>query len=269
MTDRGQTFRTANVGAVSSADIAVPEHPRELQFYSRVLTAGESPLWRSDLMNAAGTPIIGLGERIPEYEDLPLQWMLHIQVADVAASAERAVALGGSELRHNRNEAGESQWAVLLDPSGAAFGLVPAPSSSSTEPIQHETPSDSMGRIAWFDLTVSDAPATLKFYQEVVGWSVEEVELEDAEGRYTDYLLSTPGGTEVGGICHARGVNRAVPPVWLIYLPVGDLQESLKRVEEGGGEVLETRTGADGNDVYAVIRDPVGACLALAPGWSH
>lgn len=39
------------VGAILSADIAVPEHERELGFYSRVLTTGESPLWRDDLMN--------------------------------------------------------------------------------------------------------------------------------------------------------------------------------------------------------------------------
>lgn len=39
------------VGAVFSADIAVPEHARELRFYSRVLTTGDQPLWREDLMN--------------------------------------------------------------------------------------------------------------------------------------------------------------------------------------------------------------------------
>lgn len=256
---------TASIGAAFSADIAVPEHARELEFYSRVLTTGDSPLWRDDLMNAAGVPVIGLGERIPEYSDLPLQWMPHIRVEDVAASAERALALGGRELRHHRNEAGESQWAVLLDPSGAAFGIIRAPASAS-ESVSDEAPSDSEGRIAWFDLTVLEAPAILEFYRAVVGWSVEEVELEDAAGRYTDYLLSTPGGTAVAGICHARGVNRTVPPVWLLYLPVGDLDESLELVIEGGGEVLDRMTGADGNDVYAVIRDPVGACLALAPG---
>ena len=31
----------AGVGRIVSADIAVPEHDRELSFYSRVLTTGE------------------------------------------------------------------------------------------------------------------------------------------------------------------------------------------------------------------------------------
>lgn len=84
-------------GAVLSADIAVPEHDRERRFYSRVLSTGEKPLWREeDLMNSSGIPIIGLGRRTEQYAQLPLQWMPHIQVADVATSVQRAVDLGGA-----------------------------------------------------------------------------------------------------------------------------------------------------------------------------
>jgi len=78
------------IGGVLSADIAVPEHERELRFYSQILTTGSAPLWRDDLMNNRGTPVIGLGARSSEYEVLPLQWMPHSQVSDVGASAERS-----------------------------------------------------------------------------------------------------------------------------------------------------------------------------------
>ena len=61
------------VGGILSADIAVPKHEREVLFYSRVFSTGESPLWREDLMNNQGMPIIGLGPRSQEYGDLPLQ----------------------------------------------------------------------------------------------------------------------------------------------------------------------------------------------------
>lgn len=256
-------LHATSVGRVLSADIAVPEHERELQFYSRVLTTGESPLWREDLMNNVGIPIIGLGEQSAEYADLPLQWMPHIQVADVAASAGRALARGGRELIHLKDNGGQSQWAVLLDPNGAAFGIIPVVASQA---IPAGASSDSVGRISWLDLTVSEASATRDFYRDVVGWSVQDVEMEDAGERYADYALCTPDGTAVAGVCHARGVNQAIPPVWLICLPVGDLGESLGRVPDGGGEVVEARKGPTGEHTYAVIRDPVGACLALMPG---
>jgi predicted enzyme related to lactoylglutathione lyase len=260
------TLHASDVGGVLSADIAVPEYERELQFYSHVLTTGESPLWCEDLMNNAGMPIIGLGEQNAEYADLPLQWMPHIQVTDVGASAGRALAQGGRELVHHKDDGGQSLWAVLLDPNGAAFGVIPVVASQASKPTHDGASSDSVGRISRLDLTVSDASSTRDFYRDVVGWSVQEVDMDDAGERYTDYALCMPGGTAVAGVCHARGVNQGIPPVWLICLTVGDLGESLRRVPEGGGEVVEERRGSSGASMYAVIRDPVGACLALAQG---
>jgi predicted enzyme related to lactoylglutathione lyase len=37
-------------------------------------------------------------------------------------------------------------------------------------------------------------------------------------------------------------------------------------VEEEGGKVLETMKKDDEEVAYAVVQDPVGACLALVPG---
>ena len=258
-----------SVGGILSADIAVPEHDRELRFYSRVLTTGEHPLWRDDLTNNRGMPIIGLGARSAEYEKLPLQWMPHIQVADVATSAARALELGGDALMQSTDEGESSPWAVLLDPDGAAFGIIPVVSDDSVPQDEGGASRDAAegaGRIAWLSLTVSDALATRDFYRQVVGWSVQDVEMEDADGAYLDYDMLDDDGKPAARVSHARGANLGLPPVWLIGLPVGDLRASLRRVREGGGEILKATQGTDGTYAYAVIQDPVGACLALVPG---
>jgi predicted enzyme related to lactoylglutathione lyase len=235
------------VGGVLSADIAVPEHEQEVRFYAEVLGTGPEPLWREDLMNNLGMPVIGLGVRGPEFEDLPLQWMPHIQVADVAASVERAIELGGNALMHGRDDDGSSQWAVLLDPDGAAFGVIPVVPAEMLPPAGDAT--RRAGRIARLDLTVSDAAKAQDFYTQVIGWSMPEVDGETAAAIHS--------AEEGGG---------KLPPIWLIALPVGDLEESLRRVRDGGGEVLHAVRGADGASARAVIRDPVGACIALVPG---
>lgn len=231
------------VGGVLSADIAVPEHEREVRFYSRVLSTGESPLWREeDLMNNLGMPIIGVGARSAEYAHLPTQWMPHIQVADVAASVQRAVDLGGSELMHAKDDAGKSQWGVLLDPNGAAFGTIPVVPADAISPGDGTSlpgAAVTVGRIGWLDLTVPDASETRDFYRQVVGWSVQDVELEDRGERYADYNMLAEDGEAVAGVCHSRGVNVALPPVWMIYLPVGDIAESLRCVQEEGGKVMK------------------------------
>ena len=254
------------VGAVLSADIAVPEHEREMRFYSRVLSTGEHPLCREeDLMNNLGIPIIGLGARSPEYAHLPLQWMPHIQVADVAASVQRALDLGGSVLMDAKDDDGKSQWAVLLDPNGAAFGIIPIVPPEAILPVSGDTAAR-VGRISWLDLTVADAAATRDFYRQVVGWSVQNVEIEDGGEHYADYNMLGDDGNPAAGVCHGRGVNIGLPPVWMIYLPVGDLAESLRRVQEEGGKVVKVMQGEDGAYMYAAVQDPVGAYLALMPG---
>lgn len=253
------------VGAVFSADIAVPEHERELRFYSRVLSTGSDPLWGEDLLNNMGLPIIGLGARTDQYEQLPLQWMPHIQVADVAASVKKALDLGGKELMHAKNEDGSSQWAVILDPNGAAFGLIPVVSKEQMPPSSRSLTDRSgpVGRIAWLDLTVPNAEATRDFYREVVGWSAKEYPMMDELGEYADYDMVGDDQDSLAGICHARGSNADLPPVWMIYLAVGDLAESLRRVEEDGGSVIKAVKNDDGEFVYAAIRDPVGVHFAL------
>ena len=253
------------LGAVLSADIAVPEHEREKRFYSRVLSTGANPLWREeDLMNNMGIPIVGLGARSDELAHLPLQWMPHIQVADVGASVRRALELGGTAPMHAQDKDGNSQWAVLVDPNGAAFGVIPLVPAEALPPASPDAAP--MGRIAWLDLTVPDASSTRDFYREVVGWSVEEVEMKDGGERYADYNMLHEDGTPAAGVCHARGGNAGLPAVWMLYLPVGDLAESLRRVEAEGGKILKTMQGAGGAYVYAAIEDPVGVNLALAPG---
>jgi uncharacterized protein len=232
-----------------------------------VLSTGDNPLWREeDLMNNLGIPVIGLGALSPEYAHLPLQWMPHIQVADVAASVQRALHLGGHLLMHAKDDDGNSQWAVLLDPEGAAFGLIPVipaeaiPQNDDAASLGATVP---VGRIYWLDLTVSDAYAIQNFYRQVVEWSVQDVEMKDENVHYADYNMLGEDGHPVAGICHARGPNAGLPPVWMIYLPVGDLAESIHRVEEEGGKVLRTMRGDDGQYVYAVIQDPMGVYLAL------
>jgi predicted enzyme related to lactoylglutathione lyase len=254
-----------HAGGVLSADIAVPEHEREIRFYSRVLSTGNEPLWRKDLMNNLGMPVIGLGAISPEYAALPLQWMPHIQVTDVAASVQRALPFGATVLMEAKGETGSSQWAVLLDPNRAAFGMIPVISPEQMPPLNRASSGagNRVGRISWLDLTVSDASSTRDFYRQVVGWSAQDVEMRDGEARYADYNMLGSDGKPAAGICHARGANTGLPPVWLLYLPVGDLGESLRIVEEEGGAIVKAIRDGGGKDAHAVVRDPVGAYFAL------
>lgn len=117
-----------------------------------------------------------------------------------------------------------------------------------------------VGTVAWTDLTVPDAEAIRDFYARVVGWIPEPV----AMGEYSDFNMTVPAtGEPAAGICHARGVNADLPPVWLVYLVVENLGDSLTGVRERGGEVLAGPKRMGDGSSYAIIRDPAGAVAAL------
>ena len=121
-------------------------------------------------------------------------------------------------------------------------------------------PNTEPGSIAWFDLTVPDAPAIRDFYAAVVGWRPEPVDM----GGYQDFAMTAPGsGTPVAGVCHSRGVNANLPPQWLMYIVVEDLDASVQRCTELGGSVIAGPRGSSSDGHYCVIQDPCGAVVAL------
>jgi predicted enzyme related to lactoylglutathione lyase len=115
------------------------------------------------------------------------------------------------------------------------------------------------GSIGWIDLTVDDAEGVRDFYKAVAGWGHGEVSM----GDYADYVMQPREGGPVAGICHARGANEGLPPQWMIYIVVDDLETSLATCRERGGELVAGPKGEAGADRYAVIRDPGGAVAAL------
>lgn len=117
-----------------------------------------------------------------------------------------------------------------------------------------------LGTIAWFDLTVPDADRVRDFYRGVVGWATSELDM----GGYSDYGMHTPDErTLVAGICHARRSNADLPPYWLIYITVADLDEAMARCRERHGRVYAGPLSAGSLGRFCVIQDPAGALAAL------
>ncbi|HTI71597.1 MAG TPA: VOC family protein [Candidatus Limnocylindria bacterium] len=120
----------------------------------------------------------------------------------------------------------------------------------------HENP---LGRITWTDLAVPDAQANKAFYEAVVGWTSDPLDM----GGYDDYCMKPAGSDDVvAGICHARGDNADIPPVWLVYINVPDIEASVRQVVALKGSVLRPIREAGGGKM-SIVRDPAGAIFAL------
>ena len=116
-----------------------------------------------------------------------------------------------------------------------------------------------IGAITWMDLTVENAEEVQNFYREVAGWTSAPVSM----GDYSDFSMNTPESDRtVAGICHARGGNADLPPQWLIYITVADVDQSAARCAKMGGNVITGPKDMGGHGRYCVVEDPAGAVAA-------
>jgi predicted enzyme related to lactoylglutathione lyase len=117
-----------------------------------------------------------------------------------------------------------------------------------------------VGSFNWADLTVENAEEIRDFYASVVGYSFTTFDM----GGYEDFCMNSPDdGQTKTGICNSKGSNTGLPPQWLIYFYVKDLDHSLTILKEKGGQVLSGPKAYGENAKYAIIKDPSGACCAL------
>lgn len=115
------------------------------------------------------------------------------------------------------------------------------------------------GSICWIDLTVDDAPRLRDFYARVAGWTPGPVPM----GGYDDFVMNHPQtGEPVAGVCHRRGPNADLPPVWMIYIHVKNMESALAEVLAAGGKVVRLPAQA-GPGSMAVIEDPSGLISSL------
>lgn len=117
-----------------------------------------------------------------------------------------------------------------------------------------------IGSIPWMDLTIENAEDVKDFYSKVIGWKAEPVSM----GEYNDFNMISPTDNKVKtGICHARGSNAELPPQWLIYITVEDVDKSADACVKNGGSVISGPRELGGYGRFCVIKDPAGAVCAL------
>lgn len=122
-----------------------------------------------------------------------------------------------------------------------------------------EQPQAKPGQIVWVDLTIPNADQVRDFYSQLIGWQPSPVDM----GGYNDFNMNLPGtDLPAAGVCHTRGQNADLPPQWLIYIAVTDLDQRIQTCLELGGKVIAGPKG-DGLHRFCVIQDPAGAVAAL------
>ena len=111
----------------------------------------------------------------------------------------------------------------------------------------------------WYDLMTTDLDAAEAFYRTVVGW-----EMQPSDGGMP-YTVANAGGRPVAGLMDLPAEARAagIPPAWLGFIGVPDVDEAAREIRQAGGAVHREPEDLPGIGRFAVVADPQGAVFML------
>jgi predicted enzyme related to lactoylglutathione lyase len=178
-------------------------------------------------------------------------WLGYICVDDVDAAADRIQRLGGAVHVPPQDVMDVSRFAIVSDPQMATFALFKWQRPDRAQPTDVGT----RGHVGWHELLADDREKAWTVYSELFGWLKGRA---DAKGTYQQI---SAGGQTIGGMM----TKPATVPMahWLYYFNVGDVEAALKRVKDGGGEVLKGPTEMLDGHWSVECADPQGALFAL------
>jgi predicted enzyme related to lactoylglutathione lyase len=206
-----------------------------------------------DMIFAGQTPdtMIGSYAALPRNDRRGPRWTASVSVEDVDAVATAATANGGKVIQPPHDLAGAGRVACIADPAGAELALIK--SLRGDAPDIEDAPA---GYFIWNELHTTDPDAALDFYGKSVGFTHETM-----QGPGGAYHVVSHGGVGRGGITGHLPPGAA--PHWLPYVRVADVDDSAARAQRLGGQVAVKPMDIPGIGRVGVIRDAVGAVLAL------
>lgn len=192
----------------------------------------------------------GIGQ-IPPGAGFPPSWTVYFGVADAEAGTKAIEVAGGSTLAPTMEVATFGRMAVCQDPTGAVFGLW-QPADHTGAGVVNEP-----GAMAWCEVNTRDAQRAAEFYTRVFGLRDEPMEMQG-----TAYHMLHGADGPACGVLQMTAQWGDLPPHWMTYFAVADVEAAKAAVEANGGEVphgpFDTAYGR-----MIVARDPQGAVLSF------
>ncbi|MDQ7026398.1 MAG: VOC family protein [Anaerolineae bacterium] len=181
-------------------------------------------------------------------QGIPSFWNNYITVDDVDALAEKVTELGGKVTSPPFDVFESGRMMVIQDPTGANVSLWQAKDSIGASLV------NTTGAMIWNELATRDVPKAMEFYKNLLGWEFQKAE-------NLDYHFIVNNGRMNGGMLTINANMGDIPPNWMVYYNIADIDAAVKKVKDLGGQVHVEGQSPVGP--FAVIADPAGAVLTI------
>lgn len=123
---------------------------------------------------------------------------------------------------------------------------------------------DVHGSFIWYELMTHDPDAAKRFYDHVVGWTIEATPSGEM-----DYRMIDTGTGLVGGVLRMTEAVTAAGarPGWLGYIAVDDVDATVASIVAAGGRVYMPAQDVPGVARMALLADPQGAPFYVMRGF--
>ncbi|MFD4292697.1 VOC family protein [Rhodococcus sp. NPDC058505] len=125
------------------------------------------------------------------------------------------------------------------------------------------TTNQPLGTPTWIDLGIPDLDRAMSFYGAVLGW-----EFDVGPEEYGRYTMCLVGGKKVAAMM-PNPDPAASDFWWSVYLATDDLDTTVARCRDHGGELLVDPMDVMDQGRMAIVRDPSGAQVGLWQGRAH
>ncbi|MFV0576501.1 MAG: VOC family protein [Vibrio sp.] len=177
-------------------------------------------------------------------------WMPVISTNDIDLTLLKSEQAGGKTLLGNTNLKGRGEFAVIQDPQGAVFSVL---NTVSGDP---KALPKLNGSWMWQEVWSEDTVKSHNFYQKLGHFTYNTKKFGSHEYPY----LSISDQPSFGFV---QKPNSEVPTTWANYIKVADVDATVAKVKQNGGDVLMMPTAKVRNGTVAIIRDPAGAGLVI------
>ena len=246
-------------GAPCWIDLLTSDTARAREFYAGLFgwTAAEASEQFGGyfMFMRDGVPIAGCMPKVAGVPGMegPDMWGVYLSSPDAKATADSAIAHGGTLREGPMDIAGLGIEAVLNDAAGARIGIWQAKAFPGV------TVFDVPGAPAYFELLTREYEAAVGFYRDVFGWDPQVVS-DTPEFRLT--ALKNGAETIAGIMDGTRFLPEGQPGTWMFYAKVADTDAALAKVTELGGSVTDPAMDTPYGRL-AGASDPTGARFKL------
>ena len=120
-----------------------------------------------------------------------------------------------------------------------------------SEPMPH-------GSFVWNELMTGDVAKAKKFYTKLLGWETTDMPM----GDFT-YTVFKTGDMDAGGMMAITPEMGDVPPHWMSYIKVENVDTTAAKIDELGGKIVVPPTDIPNIGKFCTLIDPTGAAVSI------